>query len=274
MGTRIVMVGNLVHEDSLMMRIKHKIDEKELNGIYKWFPLLDENGICLWPEKFDTPEKIEELRLRVGNETAWQQEYLLHAVSDVSRVVAPEWIQYYDKIPASFKKQAYRYAAVDLAISEKDTADYTAIVSATSVGYGDDRRIYIHANPINNRVSFPDAIASMKMVIKSLGSGGILFVETTGFQEGYIQQLVRDGYNNIRGVKPIKDKRLRIALTGELIKKGVILFPKKGCELLIAQITNFGNERHDDLADAFSMLISESVNYKRSMIYIGDECFG
>jgi len=89
MGTRIVMVGNLVHEDSLMMRIKQKIDDKELNGIYKWFPLLDEMGNCLWPEKFDTLEKIEELRLRVGNETAWQQEYLLHAVSDVSRVVAP-----------------------------------------------------------------------------------------------------------------------------------------------------------------------------------------
>jgi predicted phage terminase large subunit-like protein len=273
MGTRIMMVGNLVHEDSLMMRIKHKMDDNEINGIYKWFPLIDDKGICLWPEKFDTPEKIEELRLRVGNDIAWQQEYLLHAVSDTARAVAPEWIQYYDEPLVLKERCPLEYAAVDLAISEKDTADYTAIVSATMTGLNGTKHLYIHPNPINNRVSFPDAITCMKTVGESLGENGLMFIEATGFQEGYIQQLTRDGFQKVVGVKPMTDKRSRLALTGELIKNGTILFPRTGCELLIAQITNFGNERHDDLADAFSMLVTHAISYKRSIISFDDYFF-
>ena len=48
-----------------------------------------------------------------------------------------------------------------------------------------------------------------------------------------------------------------------LIKTGKILFPKKGCEELLRQLVHFGVEKHDDLADAFSVLINhvEGVGY-------------
>ena len=44
-----------------------------------------------------------------------------------------------------------------------------------------------------------------------------------------------------------------------LIKNGTILFPDKGCEELIEQLVGFGVEKHDDLADAFSLLIHKTV---------------
>lgn len=52
-----------------------------------------------------------------------------------------------------------------------------------------------------------------------------------------------------------QDKRERLNLTTHLIKSGKILFPKKGCEQLITQLIGFGYEKHDDLADAFAILI-------------------
>lgn len=105
-GTRTIIVGNLLHEDSLLMRLQAKIEANELRGIFRWYPLIDDDGQCLWPGKFDSEEKIEDLRKSVANELAWQQEYLLRIVSDATRVVFPEWIQYYDAIPKPIKHKS------------------------------------------------------------------------------------------------------------------------------------------------------------------------
>lgn len=64
--------------------------------------------------------------------------------------------------------------------------------------------------------------------------------------------------NNVpaEGVKVAgQDKRSRLAMVTHLIKHGKIRFPKKGAEELLMQLTGFGIEKHDDLADAFSLLI-------------------
>jgi predicted phage terminase large subunit-like protein len=76
-----------------------------------------------------------------------------------------------------------------------------------------------------------------------------------GFQEAYYQYMFENGYSQVESVKVTADKRTRLALTTKLIKEGVIVFPKEGCEDLIIQLVGFGREHHDDLADAFSMLI-------------------
>jgi predicted phage terminase large subunit-like protein len=258
--TRIIILANLLHEDSFVMRLKQKIDDKEVRGIYKWFPLIDDDGKCLWPEKFDTQAKIDELHRSVGNEIAWTQEFLLKITSDASRVVDPDWLQYYEgPVPQYLDDPGRLFAAADLAISQNERADCTAVVTARVRRVHGERRIYILPNPINKRMSFPDTIDCFKTVITNLKSNGKLFIETTGFQEAYFQELIKDGCSNIKGIKPMSDKRTRLAMTASLIENGTIIFPEEGCEELIAQITNFGIERHDDLADAFSMLIEQVV---------------
>ena len=120
--TRIILVGNLLHEDSLMMRLKKKILANEIKGVYREFPLLNDVGECLWPSKFDTQEKIEDLRNSIASEAAWQQEYLLRIISTPDRVIYPEWIQYYDIMPERNTTNEYRavYIGIDLAISKND----------------------------------------------------------------------------------------------------------------------------------------------------------
>lgn len=109
---------------------------------------------------------------------------------------------------------------------------------------------------------FPDTVSCLKMIIPALGSDGLLFIETTGFQEAYYQQLLEEGYHNIESIKPLTDKHMRLALVGPFVRNGIVRIPKRGCEELIAQITNPSAEQHDDLADAFSMLIVQIMeNY-------------
>ncbi len=256
--TKIIIVGNLLHEDSLLMRLKHSIDEEKLHGQFYAYPLLSKENEIAWQDKFPTLAEIEKLHLSIGSESAWYREYLLRIISDADRLVHPEWIHYYDQLPPE-TTNGFRFIAtgVDLAISQKDSADCTAMVSAKVFGYKSDLRVYILPFPINNRLDFPQTFEQAKNLSKNLGNGKftMLYIEEVGYQGSLIQHLQA---NNIpaEGVKVSgQDKRARLALITHLIKQGNILFPKKGAEELIQQLTGFGIEKHDDLADAFSLLV-------------------
>ena len=60
-----------------------------------------------------------------------------------------------------------------------------------------------------------------------------------------------------------QDKRSRLALVTHLIANGQVLFPRHGAELLIQQLTGFGTENHDDLADAFSVLMRKVLEHNK-----------
>jgi len=48
-------------------------------------------------------------------------------------------------------------------------------------------------------------------------------------------------------------------MTSHYIQTGIIKFPRNGAEELINQLTGFGIEGHDDLADAFAMAVIRSL---------------
>ena len=259
-GTRIIIVGNLLHEDSLMMRLRVRIDDGSLDGIFKWYPLLDDKGKCLWPGKFDTQEKIDDLRRSVANELAWQQEYLLNIISDSTRVIFPEWIHYYDSIP---RGDVYGiFVGVDLAISLKETADYTAIVSGvlTKENKSKDIKLYIFPNSINKRMTYPETIQTIKSLAGTLKYEVTpkIAIESNGFQQIFVDQLGSSGLN-VEGIRNTTDKRSRLAMTSHYVQNGTILFPKQGAEDLITQLTGFGIEHHDDLSDAFALVVLQIV---------------
>lgn len=266
--TRVVIIGNLLHEDSLVMRIKKAIENKTFDGVFRSYPLL-KDGHCLWPGKYPSTEDIEAEKRRIGNETIWYREYLLHIVSDLERLVHPEWIHYYDVLPQKTESFYLRHilTGIDLAISQSASADYTAMVSAKVYGYDDEMRILILENPINERLTFPQTVERAKNLSLALGDNNHhtkLLIEDVGYQRALVEHLRRENIP-AEGVKINgQDKRTRIALTTHLIQQGKILFPSKGCEKLIEQLTGFGLEKHDDLADAFSLLILKIMSESHS----------
>ena len=126
-GTRVIIVGNLLHEDSLLMRLRQEVESSDLrDAIFRQYPII-KNGSTMWPGKFPTLEDIENEHRRIGNDYSWHKEYLLNIVSREGQVILREWIGRYTDLPKD--KSCYReiIIGIDLAISTKNTADYNEI---------------------------------------------------------------------------------------------------------------------------------------------------
>jgi predicted phage terminase large subunit-like protein len=255
--SKVIIVGNLLHEDSLLKRLQEKIEKGEVNGVYKEYPIVDKNGNSLWPGRYPTPASIEEERIKTMDDIAWAREYLLKIIPKTNVVVRKEWIQYYDELPGPDSRYRYTGTGVDLAISEKTSADYTAMVSGRIYSYDKNMKIYILPNPINERMDFPTTVQRAKMLFCTLKTR--LYVEDVGYQRSASQQLRAEGIYAEEVPTHGQDKESRLRLTTALIQSGRILFPKDACKELITQLLGFGTEKHDDLVDAFSILILKAI---------------
>lgn len=249
--SRLIIIGNKLHMDGLMMRISNG---KIAPGLFKTmeFPLIDANGKCLWPGKFPDQEALDRQMTKVGR-IAWLREYLLKVIPPDGQDVKDEWIQRYDKIPESPIKAA---VGVDLAISKKSTADYTSMVSGV-VAYHEGRpKIYIQPNPVNERLSALETQNRMKLLAQTLRiyMTPVFYVEDVAYQRAAVE-LAEAQLLAVQGIRAGGDKRARLATVATFIQNGTVVFPQSGCEDLIAQLVGFGVEDHDDLVDAFVYLI-------------------
>ena len=269
--TRFFLVGNYLHDDSFTQRMKLQMEEdSDEHGIYRSYPLLDENGNCLWKEKYPDEKSIALERARVGDESAWYREYLLRILSDAERVIHPEWIQFYDTFPTEEHdahkgtkvRLLHTAIGIDLAISQSDSADYTAMV-ATRVYYIDGTyHMYILPNFVNDKLTALETLERAQQLADCTKEGSKktkIYVEDVGYQASLVEHLDNQGYDAEAVKVKGQDKRGRLALASHPVQSGRVHFPKKGAEELIDQIVNFGIEKHDDLADAFSMLIIKSL---------------
>lgn len=256
--TKTIIVGNLLHHDSLLKRLENLIEKNKMSGTFRKYPLLDDGGQIAWPGKYSSQELIEKEKLAVGGGKSWKMEYLLQIVYDNEPVVDESWFEYYDELPEVLRNQGYSFATgVDLAISEKDTADFTSMVTCKVIGSGKDQLIYILPNPINERLKFSQILEKAEDICK-VNDGKLsnkFYIEDTMLQ-GYVTQQLNDHGIEAIGV-PIrgKDKRTRLQLAATYIYNKKVYFPRKGCEKLIQQIIDLGVASHDDLADAFSTLV-------------------
>lgn len=270
LSTRIIIVGNIIHEDSMVVRLKNKIQKKEISGIYREYPLINDQGVCLWPGKFPTQESLKEFEKTIINSISWQREYLLKIVPDEYQVVHRDWIHYYDELPSNRGWYSYFVMGVDPAATDKDKSDFSAIVSGLVIyTQNDDGILYILPNPINEHLQIPDLVEWIKSACKEnreIYDYIKIIIESNSFQETIIQLLHRDGYVECEGKKSTEDKRTRLASVSYQIKVGSILFPRVGAEKLITQIVGFGAEKHDDLSDAFILCAQKFTSIRPSFI--------
>lgn len=257
---KIVLIGNLLHSDSLMMRIKKQIESGSREGIKLEFSFLDEKGNSLWTEKFLNNEAVEREKAKINDYRTWQREYLLRIVPEAGQEVKDDWIQFYDHLPSE-EAITYQGTGIDLAISKKETANYTALVSGKLAMIDGQPKIYIMPNPTNERLSLHETLEKSRAVSIALGNGSLtnLFIEQVSYQEAMIGEAQRLGLP-AEGVKVSMDKRARLRTVASFVQNGIVLFPKRGCEDLIIQLTGFGVEAYDDLCDAFVLLVQALMN--------------
>lgn len=262
---KIVMLGNLVHRDCLLVNLDNK---SQANGnivkVLK-FPLLDEEGNITWKGLYPDMEAVEKAKQKVmlGGEglgaVIWAREYLLKMVDAEDQIIKDTDIQYF---PEDWYQRKYEGGGVgvDLAISEKQTADFTSMVKAVFVrnDFG-ERRLMILPNPVKERMGFENTISKAKLIKTEMPEGTRFFVEDVAYQRAAIEIMQKNGIN-ATGVKVSSDKRSRLTAISPYIKSGMVLFPKQGAEYILEELIGFGIEAHDDVVDALVHVIDGMLN--------------
>lgn len=253
---KTVIIGNLLHQDSLLMRLRKQVKRMKDQAVYLEYPLLDDAGKCTWPGKYPTDESIELLKRQTGSDEAFLREYLLQIIPEGGRVIQPEWIQHYDELPADKSKCRFTAIGIDLAMSESDRADFTAMVPVHIFGTGEDMRLYVSSDIYHQHVDPEAAYKAAKHLSVTTGMRckAELVVEDVAYQGSLISRLNTEGYYTT-GFRPQEDKRARLNQIVYYIKRGIILFPKRGAEKLIEELTMFPNAKHDDLVDALTTVL-------------------
>lgn len=264
---KLIVIGNFLHNDGFIARL-------ERNPLFKVikFPLIDkETGKCNWSAKYPTQEALDRQRKKVG-ETAWAREYLLTIVSEEDQIIKETDIVKYpnhllidtDREGKKVLKIKDSGTGVDLAISEKQTADYTSMVSGYNADW-DGGHILVLPNPVNKRLDLDATIKEALEINKKMPFGHKFFVEDIGYQKAAVQGFEKRGMS-VFPMRPITDKRARLESVAPYVKSGFVQFPENGAEDLIQQIINFGVESHDDMVDAFVYMVLGLVNKSRSMV--------
>ena len=280
-NTKIVVVGNLLHEDSLMMRIKDGIDSGAADGVFKAYPLLDSKNVCIWPGKYPNQASIEREMRKLNNPIAWHREYLLKILPTSEQVVYREWLRFYNEMPEKNRNHPnninYRYygtyLGIDLAISEKDTADYTAMVAVHVFGIQEGLKIYVDPLIVNARLTSLKTMDKIEEVVNTLGDkySVQLIVEDVAYQRSIIEQLKNKNYR----VEPFQvqgsDKRSRLMSVSHLFEAQRVFMPNSSSKELVDQLVGFGVERHDDMVDALVMALAKVISQDKPIGTYGDD---
>jgi hypothetical protein len=110
--------------------------EGEYAGCHQVKRALDEHGQSLWPEKFSA-EWLQERRVAAGSLT-FNSQYQNDVEAMKGRLFKAEWLRWYETPPAGEHLRIYQ--GVDLAISQKETADYFAHVT---IGIDRYKNVYV-----------------------------------------------------------------------------------------------------------------------------------
>ncbi len=258
-NTKYIFIGNKVHNDSLMMKLKAAIELGKMKGIYREYPLIDEKGEIAWPGKFPNMKAIEKLKGTYASEIDYLREQMLMILPDGDAIIKPEDIHYYKELP--IKKPDYYLISIDPAFSEKSTADNTAVLVLAVYKENKTIRTYVLNPVLNKKLETDQLIKEVKKIIGTFNKQAVfrVFVEDVSAQTAIVQMLQ---YANIpaEGVGiGGKDKKTRLSAIAPFVKNGQILFPIKGVEELINQLLYFGTERYDDLVDALTLAINKII---------------
>jgi len=254
---KAIVSGNMLHRDCLMARLDIKSDVWSTHKV----AIHDDKGEIAWNDRFVfTDQEALEVNANLPIERwvasldtikrdkgshIFNQEYLLKPLSDEDQVIFPDNIQWYDKDINFLDEKKYRVImAVDPAISQKESADYSACtVWAREHSTGN----FYCLDFFNVKITFQILKEkSQKMDIYYKPEGAI--VEKVAAQDWLIQDL-RNDYNMI--IYPVTrraDKRLRLVSVSHVFEQNKVFF-RRSQQIIVDQLLDFGAAAHDDLVD-------------------------
>lgn len=243
-GGAVVLVQTRWHEDDLAGRL--------LNGHEKWevleLPALAEPGDALgrgvgealWPDQYNA-EALQTIRSTIG-EREFVALYQQHPSALEGAMFKRQWLH-----RANPPKAGLQVAmGVDLALSTKTSADYTAIAVMGKDEFG---KLYV-LDAIRERVDFPGALQLIRQVADKWSPKAIA-IEQVAFQAVVVQELLRQTTLPIKGVRPDKDKVTRAQPLALRYEQGLV-FHTDLPSWFEDELLSFPQGAHDDGVDALA----------------------
>ncbi len=218
-------------------------------------PLGREPGEALWPQRFPLSE-LHATRQALGS-YLWSALYQGRPAPLDGNVFKRSWFKYWTPIGDSYQldhsrtipsNSCQRFITVDLAVSQKQSADYT-VAAVWAVTKNQDLLLL---DRIRRRIPGPDQIPLLRRLYDQWTPDSI-GIEAVAYQLAIIQQARRDGLP-IRELKPDRDKVSRALVAAARLEGGNVYWPTSASwldewenELLL-----FPNARHDDQVDTLA----------------------
>ena len=238
-----------------------------ISGELIWF----KKGEGLWPERFGN---YESLRAEVGP-TVWETQYMQHPLANDDTVVKEDMILKKSVIEApSIDEADMIYASHDFPVKDKKESDFLGSITAYRVG----STLYIR-RCLEKHMAFT---ASVDYVIglDNLYPGIVQVIEDKANGAPILQQL-QDVVSGMQAYNPgtaSKMQRLESATLYMRAKNVVFIMDEYNEELkryqcasdiqhLIDTLLLFPLVAHDDIVDAFSMLVNFVFMDRRFMVY-------
>lgn len=270
----IRVVGTILHMDSLLERLMPKEDRKsgvklcktplkeyttEKNPPWKAIRYKAHNSDfahILWPEMWPQ-ERLEQVRaeyVQQGMPDGYSQEYLNCPIDASVAFFRKDDLK--EMTEEDFEKNLRYYAAIDFAISEKSTADYTVIIVA---GVDDEGKIYI-VEVDRGRWDAREIIDEMFYIQKKYSPE--LFTAEDGMIRKSIgpfldeAMLKRNIFININPKTPDRDKVSRARSIQGRLRLGTVKFDTEAFWYpeLQQELITFPRGAHDDQVDALAWI--------------------
>jgi len=252
-ATRIVVVMQRVHQDDLVGYLQEQGGFEVLN-----FPAIAQRaesyylgdgrvrdrqkGELLHPDH-ESADVLMELKRNMGP-IAFSAQYQQNPIPPGGAIIKRKWLTSYDSIQHQSGDSIIM--SWDIALSEKETGDYSACVVLLMRG-----EVFYVLEVVRGRFPF-DTLKKKVMQVKERYGSGTLLIEDSPISRGLIQSL-RERSINVTTHKPDADKRARVIAQSDLFQGGSIRFPQKGewLEEFTAELLAFPG-RHDDQVDALT----------------------
>jgi predicted phage terminase large subunit-like protein len=193
---------------------------------------------------FIDPKEIDVAKETMAT-SSFKREFLGEWVGTVGARIKREWVKYYDKLPENLNIAM----GVDLAISTKTEADYTA---ACVLGRDKAGIIYVIAVE-RAHIGFGETQSFIKRIAEKYKPSTIA-IESVMYQEALVQQMQATTKLNIKGVKTTKDKITHFSPLEGRIEHGQVFLSRDLPEYFEDELLHFPIAGwHDDTVDSFSL---------------------
>lgn len=194
----------------------------------------------------------EEIQRQKNNlpTVVWDQEWLANYVDLSGARIKREWLQWFNEPP----KDLFISMGVDLAISTKTSADYTACVVT---GRDESGMLYV-LDVQRIQQGFHGIINFIESMYRQW-QPVIIGIETVQFQQAVVEELLLKGLP-VQGMRPTRDKVSRFLHVEGKIEHKQLSFSRSLPAEFTEELLAFPQGKHDDMVDALVYAVDSSYN--------------